>query len=185
MLLEIQSVANFLTHICRNADEISEQQLCLLKDNIKQALFSYLINHWDTNIGNQCKQFNIVIRKANTNVDAKIQHSILHSYIKLKTFANYFSKGLEIQISQGNVTIKSANLSFKLFSYLGPPIPWTMPICTKFYYSKYSKGEVDKIYRKERNFKYIQLQYYDKHLLTEKLQPNTVEYFIKFLISWP
>lgn len=168
------------------ADEISEQQLLLLKDNIKQALFSYLINHYDTKYDSLSEPFHIIIRKSNTNVDYKIQHAVLHSHIQLQEFANYFAKGLEIQITQGKVILKTANLRHQLFTYLGPPIPWKFPMSSLyFHFSKHSQGEIDKLYRKERNFKRINLSYFNKPSFPMNSLPYTIEYFVHFLITWP
>ena len=88
MLLEITSISNFLVHVARCADIISEEQLILLNNNIIQTLKCFYTNFWDINdihLHDKYRQINIV----NNAIDIKIQKAI----IKLTLYVSHQKTG--------------------------------------------------------------------------------------------
>lgn len=188
MLMEIASIANFLTHIVRVADIISEQHLFLLNSNITQALINYYTNYWDSkNIDLYAKYRKIEINNHDNLVDIKLQKAIIDSYFDLSIFASYFQKGITINVYPGKVNITVTKTTYQLFTYLGPPKPWKLPLTRNCLYGSTDiQGLMDKIYRKQNSFLMMELNYFNTQQIPNLKEENLRQFEIlaKYITAW-
>ena len=186
--MEITSIANFLSHVVRIADVLSEQQLCLLKDNISQALTDSYTKYWDPkNIELYANYRKIEINVHDNLVDIKLQKAILDSYLDLSIFASYFQKGVIILVYPGEIKVQVTGTTYQLFSYLGPPKPWKLPITRNcLYASTEIQGIMDKWYRKKNGFLMIELHYFNTLPIPNMIEEKQTQFHMlaAYVAAW-
>ena len=185
MLLEITSISNFLVHVARCADIISEEQLILLNNNIIQTLKCFYTNFWDINdihLHDKYRQINIV----NNAIDIKLQKAIINAHFKLEYFSSYFTKNLVIKVQPGNVDLIVAGTKYNLFNYINPPLPWTIPLEKNLSFNSiYIQSAMDKFYREQNNFYKIKLTYYNTlPFSTSNIKIKQLDLLPRYLCTW-
>lgn len=160
MKLEISSFANFIVHIARITEKISEEQLAYLNMNINDSLLSQFKNKWDVKNPSKYRDFRKIIIDSES-IDPKLQNPIKHSHFDLCIFACYFAIKTEFIINPGEVYAIVNNHMYHIFHYMGPPIPWNINVRDDTYISKNEKGVTDMLYRYYMFSKNSNLHFYN------------------------
>ena len=176
MKMEISSLANFIVHIVRLSEKISEEQLKYLNMNINHSLLKQYTNKWDNKNPSHYRDFRKITLEYGS-IDSKLVNPIKHSHFDLSIFATYVRIKTEFIINPGEVFAIVENKMFYIFHYMGPPIPWNIEIKDNTKVSKNEEGVTDYLYRYFMFSKNTNLHFYNG----EKYPTNTLHALAKHI----
>lgn len=185
MILEVTSIANFICHVARCSDIVSEEQLKLLNFNLIQTLVCLYTEFWDINNVQLHKEYR-QIKIDNNEIDSKIQKAIINSHFKLESFSSYFTKSLIIDVFPQDVNLNVKGVKYNLFCAFDPPIAWELSLEEHLtYVSSVTQSSMDEYFRQKSNFQAKYLKYNTMPLLSNNnLKNKQIDKLARNLCTW-